>query len=275
MNLALSVLDRWCDQDVRACPRALVFAPHPDDDILGLGAQLFERGARTHVAFVSDGAPENPSFFRELGFATRAAYAETRRTEARAALAIAGVDPSRIHDLNAIDQAVSRDLVAIAQRAAGLVAALEPEVVFAPPYEGGHPDHDATALVVHAALWLLAQSSRPIPVLLEYASYHWGHDRLVFGEFLPHPAAPARERGLPAPALSAKKRMLACHATQRAFLREFPVDREPIRPAPAYDFRHPPAAPFHYDRVDLGVGSAEFLTSADRALSELGIQKPC
>jgi LmbE family N-acetylglucosaminyl deacetylase len=275
MDLALSALDRWRDQDVRACPRALVFAPHPDDDILGLGAQLFERGVRAHVAYVSDGAPENPSFFRELGFSTRAAYAEARRTDARAALAIAGVEPSRIHELGATDQAVAHALVPIARRAADLVAALEPEVVFAPPYEGGHPDHDATALAVHAALWLLAPSPRPIPVLLEYASYHWGRGRLVFGEFLPDPAVRARARQLPAPALAAKERMLACHATQRAFLREFPLDREPVRPAPPYDFRRAPAAPFHYDRVNLGLGGAEFLASAERALSELGIDRPC
>jgi LmbE family N-acetylglucosaminyl deacetylase len=275
MTAAQHALDRWCAPNPRVCPRALVFAPHPDDEILGLGAQLFARGARLHVAYVSDGAPENPTFFRTLGFATRGAYADARRAEARAALAIAGVAPERVHELGAVDQAVCRELGAIARRAAELIAAIEPEVVFAPPYEGGHPDHDATALAVHAALQLLLRQKRPVPPALEYASYHLERDRLVFGEFLPEPSARTHELRLAPAASREKARMLACHVTQSAFLREFPADREPVRTAPAYDFRRAPAAPFHYDRADLGVRGAEFLASAARALSELELPSPC
>lgn len=275
MDVTGLALERWCGDDARCWPSALVFAPHPDDEVVGLGAQLWSRGPRAHVAYVSDGAPENPAFFRELGFDARDQYALERRREALDALALAGIGEHQVHDLGGVDQAVARELSSITARAARLIATLAPQVVFAPPFEGGHPDHDATAVAVHAALRSLSRSMAVPPVLLEYTSYHRVGDALVFGRFLPHPGGAGRELVLDAIQRWAKSRMVACHATQTPVLRQFPLDLERVRVAPAYDFRQPPSAPFHYDTVDWGMRGRDVLDAAARTLGELGIDEPC
>lgn len=252
-----------------------MFAPHPDDEVIGLGGQLAPRAPRVHVVYVSDGAPENPAFFRDLGFSERTEYARARRREALAALALAGIPPSAVHELGATDQAVARALPTLARRAARLLGDLVPDVVFVPPYEGGHPDHDGTALSIHAAVRLLQQEGKAAPVLLEYTSYHEREGTLVFGEFLPDAFTSTREITLDEDARSLKARMLACHATQTAVWRGLALERERVRTAARYDFRLPPRAPFHYDRMDWGMRGEEFLEHARRALAELGIDGPC
>src|SRR4051812_14205861 len=79
-NLALA---RWCGRPTKknVVPSSLVFAAHPDDDVLGVGARLLTHGERAAVAYLSDGAPLNPRFFREAGFQSRTEYAAARRRE--------------------------------------------------------------------------------------------------------------------------------------------------------------------------------------------------
>jgi LmbE family N-acetylglucosaminyl deacetylase len=48
------------------------------------------------------------------------------------------------------DQAASLGLAGLARRLAVQLAASGAEVVVTHAYEGGHPDHDATAFAVHA-----------------------------------------------------------------------------------------------------------------------------
>jgi len=76
------------------------------------------------------------------GFATREAYADARHGELLAALSVAGVTPDRVLSLGFIDQECSRQLPELVRRVAVLLRDLTPETVLAPPYEGGHPDHD-------------------------------------------------------------------------------------------------------------------------------------
>lgn len=256
-------------------PRLLVIAPHPDDEILGMGGQLWRWAGRADIVYVSDGAPDNPAFYEPLGFSRRSDYAEARWREANRALQIAGLGPESVHRLGFADQTVHRRLVPIARCLADLIADLAPRAVLVPPYEGGHPDHDGTALAAHAALRLLMQDAAPLPALVEYASYHSSNGGLVFGEFLPNPASNLHEVILDENARRLKRSMLACHATQAAFLRGVKVARESFRRAPAYDFRLPPGAPFHYDQVDWGTTGRQFLESAAVALSQLGLEEPC
>jgi len=74
----------------------LVIAPHFDDEILGCGgllAQLAESGSRIRVLFLSDSSGGD-----EVTENT-ADYAERRRAEAMAALAVLGIDELRYADL--------------------------------------------------------------------------------------------------------------------------------------------------------------------------------
>ncbi len=276
MEEANELLDRLCTRShgVRK-PTLLVVAAHPDDDVIGAGGHLPLFGARAHVAYISDGAPRNPRFCREAGFSQRSLYAAARRAEASRALALAGINEQHTHELGAIDQEVALELDALVKQLAELVHRLAPEALLSHAYEGGHPDHDATALLVHAACELLRRAGRRPPLLLEFASYHERGGELEFGVFLPEAEHPATSVELAAQELDQKLTMLACHATQQSFWRLFPLSVECFRIAPRYDFARPPAAPFFYDRVDFGLAGEDFLTLARAELAALGIEGPC
>jgi N-acetylglucosamine malate deacetylase 2 len=268
---ASGVLDRWCDGDARQLPRVLVVAAHPDDDVLGLGGQLERVAAELHVAFVSDGAPDGPAYYRSLGFARRCDYAEARRAEAGAALELARVPEHHVHELGLVDQTLARQLDAAIARIARLIAAVAPDGIMTHPYEGGHPDHDATACAVHAAAFGLARAGERCPALLEFASYHARGESLAWGEFIPHPGVHTRQLTLDDHARRRKRALLSCHATQAHVWRDFPLGCERFRVAPQYDFRQPPAAPFHYDRVDWGTTGHSFLELVRGCFAARGI----
>jgi N-acetylglucosamine malate deacetylase 2 len=266
------LLERWCDAEPGdSAPRLLVFAAHPDDDVIGLGGQLPRVARAATIAIVSDGAPDSPSYYRSLGFDRREDYACARRAEANAALRLAGVPAACVHQLGLVDQTLAHQLDVIIERVGALILAVAPDAVMTHPYEGGHPDHDATACAVHTALHELRRMGIQGPALLEFASYHARGDGLAFGELIPHPDAFARCLTLEAAERQRKLALLRCHATQEPVWRAFSLEREHFRVAPRYDFCEPPAAPFHYDRVDWGTSGKGFLELTRRCLAARGI----
>lgn len=117
------------------------------------------------------------------------------------------------------------------------------------PYEGGHPDHDTCAFIVQCACQRLRRAGRPVPVRLEFASYHARDGDTARGVFWPAASCPERVVPLDARQLARKQAALAEFATQRAIIDSFPLDPERLRPAPRYDFtRLPPPGEVLYDR---------------------------
>ena len=226
-------------------PVALV-AAHPDDETIGAGASLalFERLLLVHV---TDGAPADLADARRAGFATRAAYASRRRQELRAALAAGGVS-AELLELGVGDQAASLDMAALARRLRGILAQRGVRVVITHPYEGGHPDHDATAFAVQAA----GGAER-----IEMASYYAGPAGMATGAFLTGGDVVTVE--LRPDERARKAAMLACFATQSATLAPFGCEREVFRVAPSYDFGAPPhPGTLHYERYDWGMTGARW-----------------
>jgi LmbE family N-acetylglucosaminyl deacetylase len=255
--------------------RVLVVAAHPDDDVLGAGGLLGALASGAGVAFVSDGAPRRATAYREAGFESREALADVRRREMREALALAGVDLSRVRELGAVDQEVALEIPRLTGALVALILGMRPDVVLSHPYEGGHPDHDATALAVHAACVLLHRAGRRTPALLEFASYHEQNGRLVTGEFIPDPARSEHALKLDANARELKRQMLRCHRSQQPILSQFRVDEERFRVAPRYDFTSRPAQSLYYERFDWGMTGERFVCLARAALSALRISGPC
>jgi LmbE family N-acetylglucosaminyl deacetylase len=174
---------------------------------------------------------------------------------------------------------------ALARAVGAVIRALRPALVITHPYEGGHPDHDAAALIVHAAAARLRLRGGAAPMVVEMTSYHAGEGVLVTGELLrPQPPSPGSARGAdPAGAegvsialspddLARKRRMLACFATQRRTLAPFSSVVERFRPAPAHDFTRPPhPGLLHYERLGWRLAGARFRELAAAALRELGL----
>jgi LmbE family N-acetylglucosaminyl deacetylase len=144
------------------------------------------------------------------------------------------------------------------------------EIVMTLPYEGGHPDHDATAFAVHAACALLRQRRRRAPAILEMTSYHAGPGGRVMSEFLPRPGVEVTTLALGEVERALKRRLIDCFSTQKPVLAYFPVEVERFRPAPVYNFTHPPhEGPLHYEAYDWGMDGLRWRILAREALAAL------
>jgi LmbE family N-acetylglucosaminyl deacetylase len=228
----------------------LLVAAHPDDEVIGAGA-LLARVPLVQVVYVTDGAPRDGHDARAHGFDGPASYAAARRREAEAALARASIGTEQITALDVADQTATFALDRIARALAQLMDALAPRLILSHPYEGGHPDHDATAFAVQAAASLSAAAGRATRG--EFACYHAGQDGALRTSFLDHPDCAETTVVLDKDARRLKSEMFACHRTQAAVLSLFPTDRESFRRAPSYDFRRAPhAGTLFYERQDSG-----------------------
>lgn len=240
----------WNEQD-----RIVIVAAHLDDETIGMGAQLCRLRDVT-IVHVTDGAPRRRPHWKH--------YAQTRRDEFLRAASLAGIPPERCLEAGLPDQQAAHHLIELSCFLSRLFDQLRPRFIFTHPYEGGHPDHDATAFAVHHAA--------PAATVIEFTSYHrapYGTG-IETGCFL---GEAERTIELNDDQKSQKQKMLNCFASQRETLRWFPVDRELFRRAPLYDFSQPPhAGQLFYDFFDWGMDAATWRRHAHAAERAMG---PC
>jgi LmbE family N-acetylglucosaminyl deacetylase len=140
--------------------RVMVIAPHPDDEILGAGgtvALLAAAGSEIWLVAVTDG--EN-SHRGEQGRLRR-----VRPVESAAAARQLGVTLSETCRLEHPDGAVDEDR--LAARLGPLVG--PGDLVLAPWWHDGHPDHDRVGRAARAVA--LAASAHPMSYLVW--AWHW------------------------------------------------------------------------------------------------------
>ncbi len=254
-------------------PRTIVVVAHPDDETVSAGSRL-PRLARARFVYVTDGAPRDGLDAACHGF-TPAEYAAARGRELEAVLALCGIGAERVLRLECPDQQASLRLAQLAARLAELFVQSRTEAVLTQSYEGGHPDHDATAFAVHAAAALLGARGEAAPGVVEMALYHRGPGGGQACVFLPdaHADADAVTVRLTPDEQRHKNALLACFATQRETLRNFPLDIERFRPAPRYDFRRPPhEGKLNYEQHPWGMDGARFRSLAAEAMAQLRLE---
>jgi LmbE family N-acetylglucosaminyl deacetylase len=256
------------DGPVPAASVALVVA-HPDDETIALGGQL-ARLPGLLVVHVTDGAPRDPEAARAHGFPSREDYAEARRLELEAAMGLAGVPPDALIGLGVVDQEAAGRLDEIARTLAVLFRERGVRTVVTHAYEGGHPDHDATAFAVHGAVRLLAREGLEAAIA-ECPFYHLGPgDDWAVQVFAPDLAHPETVLALSGGQKILKRAMLDAHASQGGVLARMAVDAERLRPAPAHDFAVlPNEGRLLYERHAWGMTGERWLSLARAALDRL------
>jgi LmbE family N-acetylglucosaminyl deacetylase len=207
----------WLDRqplpelDLARLGRPLVVAPHPDDEVLGVGGLLALAGVAEVVA-VTDGEGSHPG-------STALGAADLRRIRpAESARALARLGDVAVHRLRQPDGGVDEPALT-----ATLSALLTPgRWCLATWRADAHPDHEAVGRA--AARACAVTGAR----LLEYPVWAW------------HWAVPADPR-LPWQAAWRITLPPAAYAAKAAAVREFRSQVEPIGPAPADAAVLPPA----------------------------------
>ena len=146
--------------------RAVIVAPHPDDEILGCGGLLHllgELGRRLTLVAVTDGDGSHPD--SSLWPASR--LRNTRPLETREALRRLRLEQASVTRLALPDGLVSAQEEALEQR---LLDLLTPQdVVFVTWRLDGHPDHEATGRATLAACQQRGARCIEVPIW----TWHW------------------------------------------------------------------------------------------------------
>jgi glycosyltransferase involved in cell wall biosynthesis/LmbE family N-acetylglucosaminyl deacetylase len=247
----------------------MLVVAHPDDETLGAGAAMagFRRASVVHV---TDGAPSR-EMAQKKGFPTRSAYAAARSQELRRAVALAGVETDFV-TLRIRDQGAAFAMAAIAASLGKLFRQVRPDAILTHAFEGGHPDHDATAFAVHMAL---RGPALPIPVF-EFTGYHNTGGVEVYGSFIPRNDAPAVTIRLSPEDRARKAAMLREFVSQQAMIGCFQQECESFRAAPDYDFtQRPHAGHLFYERHQFGMTWGDWLGLVRQAADALASGAAC
>jgi len=243
----------------------LVVAAHPDDEILGAGIWLSRRSqAPVHILHVTDGSPQDMHEARALGIRTRHEYASIRRKELLEATRMLKIPADNCLQFPLRDKEAYMNLPALVAHVDLLTRTLQPAVVLASAYEGGHPDHDAVAFAVS----VVAQRTNTFEHW-DFPLYHSdGDGEMVTGRFIGEESESEELVIFSAEERELKRQMLVCFRTQAEMLSRFTLERECFRRAPAYDFTAPPhPGPLLYERWGWGISGTVWRKFAAEALS--------
>ena len=188
--------------------RAVVVAPHPDDEVLACGGLLqllAAQGSRTVLVAVTDGAASHPG----SALITPEQLARQRPRETEAALRALGLGAPAVGPAPQVLRARLPDgavAASIEQLQTLLLQMLRPDdVVFVTWRQDGHPDHEACGL----AATMAANACRATLVEMPVWSWHWaapGDARL--------PWRRARRLALAEDVLRRKREAVGCFTSQ-------------------------------------------------------------
>ncbi|MBY0538973.1 PIG-L family deacetylase [Patescibacteria group bacterium] len=216
---------------------------HYDDESSLIGAQI-PLMPLSSIIHTTDSAPLDPRFWAEK-HASAEEYSAHRRTEVTRALNIAGhVGPRSTPHIS--DQTAAFNLVELTRGLVEEFRSKKIQIAITHAYEGGHPDHDATAFAVHAAAAILRKEGGSLSIV-EAPSYRLKNpDDHDFGvgeidvnqRFEHYPGSTPVVFYLTPEQIALKQALFAAHSSQAHVMAEMSTDTEQFRVAPNYDFTH-------------------------------------
>jgi len=264
--------------DAQTLPKPLrvaILAAHPDDEIVSAGAllrRLCATTAEVHVVHVTDGAPRNPAVAHEHGYRSIDAYRRVRQRELRHALDEAGITPRSTRQLRVPDQQAAHRLVDVTRAIDAFIESCPMDVVLSHPFEGGHPDHDACAFAVHAAVATRPRDAQPL--IVEFTSYHHGPNGISTGVFRADGHVSVEAMLTLGPDEEAiKRRARECFVSQAPMLSQFLLTHERYRIAPVYAFTgRAHVGRLFYEYFDWNLDGAGWQSAAADALRTIGFR---
>lgn len=228
--------------------RILILIPHPDDE--AVGAALAIRRARATGAEIfgldlTHGCPPREALW-PWARGTYGARIETRRREAAAAARELGI--ARLPDDGLAARRLRYTLAAAFSRIRDAADAHAIDALWAPAYEGAHPDHDAANAIAFA----LARE-RPDIAVWEFAEYSNAGGVRRANEFFAAQGGEIAIRPEDESEARWKEQVLALYRSEAFNLRNVGTGRgslrESFRPLPRHDYARPPhAGQLFYER---------------------------
>lgn len=240
--------------------RCLVIVAHSFDELIGAGGLISRLRDITVVHVINSARSPESSAESSLD----------RDDVCASALALANVPSDRIIELAISDIREPQALSDLAKRLSAFLKRFTPGVVLTHPYEGGHPDHDATAFATHAALRLMKSEGFESPALFEIALHPSKDGERRELDFLPGQWHETTTFVLDEETRKLKRRMFECVSVQDHNLKGTTLGREKFRRSPNYDFSTAPnAGRPAYEDFYCGMTGSEWQSVAQRALAEL------
>jgi LmbE family N-acetylglucosaminyl deacetylase len=211
--------------------RILLLAPHPDDEVVGACAaiqRVRKQGCVISILFLTTGVPSR----ERLWFWNRASHGarvEQRMKEARRACGELGIGIAGFATVAAREL---KDTLFQSRRLIGeAIVKLKADTLWAPAYEGGHPDHDLANF--------LASTVRDDVNVWECSEYNHSGGRVQCNEF-PFKTGQEKELLLSDDERVLKKKLLETYASECSNLSYVRTEREVFRPIAEYDYSRPP-----------------------------------
>jgi LmbE family N-acetylglucosaminyl deacetylase len=130
----------------------LVFAAHPDDDILGLGMTMYRhrlKNEKITVVYVTNGSAYQGTTWKQKK-EKAISISNTRYQEGINALSLINIPKENVYCLGFPDSGTHRYLSEIATDITYFMETLRPKKVYVHCIEGGHSDHDFVSFVVRS-----------------------------------------------------------------------------------------------------------------------------
>lgn len=211
----INMFGRNLSKDSMSRTDVLVFATHPDDEVLGLSAVMgrhVANGEKVTVVYVTDGSGQWGDMWKRNKELSEQ-IAKTRYQEGIRGLSVINIPQQNLICLGFPDGGTHRYLKEMSKDVTLLMNKLAPKKVYVHCIEGGHSDHDLVSLVVKSVCCHLNFQN-----VFEWAEYSplspLGTEEMKFLPNLPHHQETAIKIEFSEEELMYKKEMLACHKSQ-------------------------------------------------------------